>query len=29
MPVSLEIQTDEYAGKRDHEEQKRRAGTLA
>ena len=29
MPVPLEIQADKYAGKRDHKEQKCRAGTLA
>ena len=28
MPVPLEIQADQYAGKRDHKEQKCRAGTL-
>ena len=28
MPVFLEIQADKYAGKRDHKEQKCRAGTL-
>ena len=29
MPVPLEIQADKYACKRDHKEQKCRAGTLA